>query len=164
VTLQHGLVERHDTALACGGEGFVEMLVIGHLIHEWKEKTNPERIPDMQKDIFVLLGLKERDAMDLELPKRPAVEFVQQTVHMSPQLVIEAREKLSDLLLCDRRREIDIPGRQAGKGRGVAREQAMQKRGSTSQVPDDEERLFNGLCFVSGEKDVVQKETEPVHE
>ena len=39
----------------------------------------------------------------------------------------------------------------------------MQKRGTTAQVANDEKRLFDRLGFVSGEKDVIQKETEPVH-
>ena len=39
----------------------------------------------------------------------------------------------------------------------------MKKRGAATQIPQDEQWLFNFLCFMSREEDVIQKETEPVH-
>src|SRR5215208_5361855 len=99
------------------------MLVVGHLIHKWKEKADPERIPNVEKDVFVFFWLKEGNAMDLELPQGTAIEFMEQAVQMPAQFFIEAGKELRDLLLGDRRREINIPRRQAGKRLGVAREQ-----------------------------------------
>lgn len=102
--------------------------------------------------------------MDFDLTERAPVERVKKAMQMSAQLLIEAREELCELLLCDGRGEINIPDGQAGKRLGVTREQAVQERGAAAQIPDDEQRLFDTLCFVTGEKDIIQKETEPVDE
>ena len=96
------------------------MPVIGQFIHEGKEETDPEGIPNVEEDVLVLFGLEERDGMDFELAKRAAVECVKQTMKMPAQFVIEAREKLRDLLLRNRRGEVDIPDRQARKSFSVA--------------------------------------------
>src|SRR5689334_14201689 len=97
--LQHGLVKAHDTALAFRRKCFIEVLVIWHLIHERKEKTHPERIPDVEQNVLILFGLKEGDAMDLELPERASIKCIQQTMQMPTQFVIEAGDELRNLLL-----------------------------------------------------------------
>ena len=65
MTLYHGLVEGHDAAFVFGAEGFVEVLVIRHLIHEREEEGDEVAVPDQQVDVFVLFGLEEGDGMDL---------------------------------------------------------------------------------------------------
>ena len=40
----------------------------------------------------------------------------------------------------------------------------MQKGGSAAQIAEDEQRLFDGMIFISGEENVVQPEEEPVDE
>lgn len=40
----------------------------------------------------------------------------------------------------------------------------MKKGGATAQVAQYEERLFNNLCFVTREEDIVKKEAEPMNE
>ena len=40
----------------------------------------------------------------------------------------------------------------------------MQECGAAAQIPEDEQWLFNRLCFVSRKKNIVQEETEPVDE
>ena len=76
--------------------------------------------------------------------------------------MVETGNKLCDLLLCHGRSKIDVPSRQTGKRLRVAREQAMQEGGAAAQVPQDEQWLFNRLAFITGEKDIIQKEAEPV--
>jgi hypothetical protein len=39
----------------------------------------------------------------------------------------------------------------------------MEEGGTASQIPQNEEWFFDGLCFVPGEEDIIQEETEPVH-
>ena len=102
--------------------------------------------------------------MDFEFSQRSAVKGVKQTMEMTAQLVIEAREKLCDLLLRHRWRQINIPNGQAGKVFHVAREQAMQERGAAAEVSDDKQRFVNRLCFVPWKKQIIQKETKPVEE
>ena len=58
--------------------------------------------------------------------------------------------------------EVDVRGCQTGKGFDLARKQAVQERGSAAQTAEDEERFFDGLCFVPGKQDVIEKETEPM--
>ena len=38
----------------------------------------------------------------------------------------------------------------------------MEKRGAAPQITDNKERLFDGLGFMPREKNVIQKETQPV--
>ena len=140
------------------------MLVVGHLIHEWEEETHPERIPGVKQNVLVFFRLEERNAVDLELAKRTAVEFIEQAVYMSAQFFVEAGKELCDLLLGDRGSEIDIPGCQAGEGFGIAGKQAMEKGGSAAQISQNEKRLFDTLSLMTGKKDVIQKETQPVDE
>lgn len=78
--------------------------------------------------------------------------------------MVETGNKLCDLLLRYRWCEINIPRGQAGERLRVAREKAVQEGGAAAQVPQDEQWLFNRLAFITGEKDVIQKETEPVDE
>jgi len=40
----------------------------------------------------------------------------------------------------------------------------MEKRGSASQVSQNEKRFFDGLNFMVREEDVVKPEEEPVHQ
>jgi hypothetical protein len=40
----------------------------------------------------------------------------------------------------------------------------VQEGGTAPQVTEDEERFFDGLCFVGREENVVEPETEPVDE
>ena len=40
----------------------------------------------------------------------------------------------------------------------------MQEGRAAAQIPQDEEWFFDGLCFVPREEEIIQKETEPVHE
>jgi hypothetical protein len=140
------------------------MSVLRHFGREWEEKTEPVGIPAVEQEIFILLRLKEGDAMDFISAKRATIKCIKQTMQMPTQFIVEAGKKLGDLLLCDRGREIDIPDGQAGKGFRVAREQAMEEGGTAAQISQDEERLFDRLCFVSRKENVIQKETEPVHQ
>ena len=140
------------------------MLIIWQFIHEGEEETDPIRIPDVKKNVLILFRLEKWNGMDFELPERAAVKRIQQTMQMAAQFVIESGEELRDLLLRHRRREIDIPDRQAGKRLHIPGEQAMQKCGATSQIPYDEQRLIDRLCFMTRKKQIIQKETEPVEE
>jgi len=99
--------------------------------------------------------------MNTDLAKRMAVESVQQSVQVATHLVVQTRDELRDLLLCDRGRQVDVPDGQAGEV-VIAREQAVQESRSAAEVAQDEERLFNRLCFMTGEENVIQKEKEPV--
>src|SRR6188474_3272899 len=85
-------------------------------------------------------------------------------MQMSTQFLVEPREKLRYLFLCDRRREINIPDSKAGKRLRVPREQAVQERGTTAQVSQNKKRLFDRLCFIGGKKNIIQEETEPMDE
>ena len=38
----------------------------------------------------------------------------------------------------------------------------MQERGSAPQIADDEQRLFDGLGLMTGEKNVIEKKAQPV--
>lgn len=136
------------------------MLVIGELVHEGEEECDPERIPRVHEDVLVLFGLEERDGMDLELTERAAVEGVEQAMQMPAQFVIEARDELCEFLLNDGGSEVNVPRGQAGEG-CVAREQTMQESGAASQIADDDERFFDGLCFVRRVEDVIKPEEEP---
>ncbi len=40
----------------------------------------------------------------------------------------------------------------------------MEESGAAAQISQNEERFFDGLCFMPGEEDIIQKETEPMHE
>ena len=80
VPLNHGAVEGHDTFFVCGAERFIEMLIIGHLIHEREEEGDKVAVPDMQVDVLVLFGLKEGDGMNLDLAKCGSIEFIEQFV------------------------------------------------------------------------------------
>jgi hypothetical protein len=40
----------------------------------------------------------------------------------------------------------------------------VQESGATTQVPQNKKRFFNGLCFMSRKKNIIQKETEPMDE
>ena len=102
--------------------------------------------------------------MDLELPQRAPVEFAQQAMQMPAQLIIQRGNELCDLLLRDRRGEVNIPGGQAGKGLIIAGEQAMQESGTAAQIADDEERFFDFLCLMPGKQNVIQEEAKPVDE
>ena len=57
-------------------EGFIEMKIVRHLVHEWEEEGDEEAVPNMQVDIFILFGLKKRDGMDLYFAEGGAVNFV----------------------------------------------------------------------------------------
>ena len=76
VSLQHGFIEPHDAAFMLRRDGFIEMLVIREFVHEGKEKTDPEGIPNMEENIFVFLRLEEGNRMDFDLPKRAPIERV----------------------------------------------------------------------------------------
>jgi len=52
-------------------------------------------------DVFVLFRFEERDGMDADLAERGPVEGVQQAMQVAAQFVVEARDELGDLLLCD---------------------------------------------------------------
>jgi len=118
----------------------------------------------MKQNIFIFFRLEKGNAVDLELSQCAAVEFTQQVVQMLTQFVIESREELRDLFLCNGRCEVNIPGGQAGERFRVAREQAVQECGAAAKIPQDEKRLFNSLRFVSWKKNIIQKEKEPMHE
>lgn len=77
---------------------------------------------------------------------------------------IKPRYELSNLFLCDRRREINIPCGQAGKSFRIAGEQAVQKSRSAAQVAEDKQRFFDGMIFIVGEEHVIQPEAKPVDE
>ena len=83
---------------------------------------------------------------------------------MPAQFVVEAGDELRNLLLGDRGGEVNIPGGEAGKCLGIARKQTMEECGTASQVADDKQRFLDLLGFMSREKDVIQKETEPMDE
>ena len=78
--LNHGAVEGHDTFFVCRAERFIEMLIIGHLIHEREEESDKVAVPDMQVDVLVLFGLEEGDGMNLDLAKCGSIEFIEQFV------------------------------------------------------------------------------------
>ena len=118
----------------------------------------------MEQNVFILFGLEEGDGMDFEFTQRGAIKSKERAMQMTAQLVIEARKELSDFLLCDGGGEVDIPDCQAGERFRIAREQAMQERGTAAQVAQDEKRLFDGLSFMTGEENVIEPETEPVEE
>ena len=40
----------------------------------------------------------------------------------------------------------------------------MQKGRSAAQVAEDEKRFFDGMVFVSGEEDVIERKAEPVYQ
>jgi hypothetical protein len=121
VALQHGLVERHDTAFVFGRERLVEMLVVGELVHEGEEEGDEISVPDVQVDVLILLGLEERDGVDLEFAERGAVEGVQDAVQeAAEEFFIEPRDELCDLLLGNGGGQVDVPGGQAGEGIRVA--------------------------------------------
>ena len=40
----------------------------------------------------------------------------------------------------------------------------MEEGGAASQISQNEERFFDRLCFVPGEEEIIQKETEPMDE
>ena len=84
----------------------------------------------MKKNVFVFFRLEEGNAMDLKIAKCAAIKFMEQVMQMPAHFIIEAREKLCDLLLCHRWSQVDIPDRQAGKSLRIAREQTVQEGGS----------------------------------
>ena len=59
VSLQHGLVKRHDPTLMFRRERLVEMLVVRQFVHEREQKTDEEAIPVLQMDVLVLLGFEK---------------------------------------------------------------------------------------------------------
>ena len=65
------------------------MLVIWHLVHEGEQEADPERVPDMEQDVLILLRLEERNAMDLEFAECPRIERVQQAMDMPAQFFIQ---------------------------------------------------------------------------
>jgi len=85
-------------------------------------------------------------------------------MQMPAQFFIHVWDELRNLLLCDRWAEVDIPDRKAGKSRGIAWKQTMKEGGAASQISQNEEWFFDRLCFVPGEEEIIQKETEPMHE
>ena len=101
--------------------------------------------------------------MDFEFTKCTAVELIQQTMQMPAQFFIHARDELRNLPLRDRGGEIDVPDRQAGKSLGIARKQTMEEGGAASQIPQNEEWFFDGLCLMAREEDIIQEEKEPMH-
>ena len=74
MTLQHGLVESHDTAFVFRRKRFIEVLIIGELVHEGEEEGDKVTIPDVEMDVLILFGLEERDGVDLDLAERGLVE------------------------------------------------------------------------------------------
>lgn len=40
----------------------------------------------------------------------------------------------------------------------------MQKSGAAAEIPQNEERFFNGMVFVGREENVIEPEEEPVHQ
>ncbi len=101
--------------------------------------------------------------MNADFAERVAVKSVQQTVQVTAQFVVEARNKLCNFLLCDGGGQVDIPDGQAGEI-VVAREQAVQEGRAAAEVAQDEERLFDWLRFVTGEENVIQGKKEPVEQ
>jgi hypothetical protein len=101
--------------------------------------------------------------MNADLAECVTVEGVQQAVQVAAQFVVEARDELRDLLLCDRGGQINVPDGQAGEV-VIAREQTVQEGGPAAEVAQDEKWLFNWLRFVSGEENVIQEEAEPVRQ
>ena len=88
------------------------MKVVRHLVHEGEEEGDEEAVPNMQMDVFVLFGLEEGDGVDLYFAERGAVKFVEQAVKCVVEIFgIQLREELSDLLLCDGGRQVNIPCR-----------------------------------------------------
>ena len=85
-------------------------------------------------------------------------------MQMTTKLVIQFGNKLRDLLLYDRGGEVNIPGGQAGKCFSIARKQSVEKGRAASQIPDDEERFFDWLSFMTGKEEIVQKQTQPMDE
>lgn len=71
---------------------------------------------------------------------------------------------MRELLLRNGGGEVDVPGGETRECLIVTREQTVQERRAASQIADDEERLFDLLCFMSGEENVIQEETKPVDE
>lgn len=165
VPLDHRAVKGHDAFFVFRAEGFVEVLVIRKFIHERKEERDEVAVPDVQVDVLILFGLEKGNGMNLDLAKRGGIEFVEQFVQGSVEIfVVEPCDKLRDLLLRDRGREVNIPGGEAGEGFRIAREQAVQKGGAAPQIAEDEKRFFDGTVFVIGEENVVERETQPVHQ
>ncbi len=83
MALQHGFVKRHNAAFVLRRQSLIEVLVIRKFIQKGEEKTDPEGIPEMQKNVLVFFRLKEGNAMDLDLPERAPVEFMQEAMQMS---------------------------------------------------------------------------------
>ena len=101
--------------------------------------------------------------MDLDLAERGAVEREQRAVQNAVEIfIVQPCDELRNFLLCNGRRQVNIPRGQAGEGFRIAREQAMQEGRTAAQVAENEERLFDGMVFVIGEEDVIQPEAEPV--
>ena len=164
VPLEHGFVKGHDLAPLFCGDGFIEVVITRHLVHEREEVADKIRGPVVEEDVLILFGLEEGNMMDADLAKRAFVEGEKQAMEMPAQPSVETRDELCDLLLRDRRREVDVPDRQAGERLRIAREQAMQERRAASKVAHQEEGLFDWLGFVSGEENIVEPETEPMDE
>ncbi len=40
----------------------------------------------------------------------------------------------------------------------------MQKGGAAPQIAEDEKRFFDGMIFVIGEENVVERETQPMNQ
>jgi len=38
----------------------------------------------------------------------------------------------------------------------------VEECGAAAQIADNEQRFFNGMCFVCGEEDIVEPEAEPM--
>jgi len=128
VTLQHGSVEGHDAAFVFGAERFVEMLVVGHFVHEGEEEGDEVSVPNEQVDVFIFFRLEEGDGVNLQFAERGVVKFVEQAVQSVAEIFgVDPRYELRDLLLCDRGRQVDVPCGQAGEGLRVAGKQAVQE-------------------------------------
>ena len=92
------------------------MLIVGELIHEGEEEGDEVTIPDVQVDVLILFGLKERDLVDFDLPECGAVEGMQCAMRMTTEFVVDTCKELRDLPLGNGRCEVNIPGRQTGEG------------------------------------------------
>ena len=65
VALDHRPVKGHDAFFVFRAKGFIEMLIIRHLVHEREKERDEITVPNMQMNIFVLFGLEEGNRMYL---------------------------------------------------------------------------------------------------
>ena len=103
--------------------------------------------------------------MDLDLAECGAVEGEENSMQKTAKIfIIEACHELSDLLLCNRGGQVDIPSSQAGESFRVAGEQTVKECRAASQVTENEKRFLDCLILIAGEENIIEPEAEPMDE